>query len=400
MSIISIETVLPAPSRAVYDCFANSGLMRVWFSDGAHTDPRVGGHWHAYWNNGSWVSGIYSVVEEGHALSFTWCGSGDLAPTQVELNFTEDDGGTLLRIVHHQGAGEGWMEAAAGRERAWEAALVNLRYLLQTGIDRRFALRPMFGFFVGDNDKERAEKLGVPIHHGVVVDGLPEGSPMARAGFQVGDVIVQIGSIEVKDYYAIGRIADTHQAGDTVPVSFYRGPDHKMVELTLAQRPLPPLPDSVGGVVAQLQRTASELGGELDEMIGQLPETVLAHRPGEKEWSITDQLAHLIMSDRSLGWQMWALCGGDGNGTWGGNNEMHLAGLKRVYPTGAEMLAALKRTFQELIGTVEAMPQDAQNNPALFKNAAYILSYFGQHTRSHYDQMRACIESAHAMHVA
>lgn len=400
MSIITIETVLPAAPRAVYDCFANSGLMQVWFSDGAHTDPRVGGHWHTYWNNGSWASGVYSVVEEGRALSFSWCGSGDLGPTEVALTFTEADAGTLLRIVHQQGDDAGWLAAAEARERAWESALVNLRYLLETGIDRRFALRPMFGFFVGANDKDRAEKLGVPVHHGVVVDGLPEGSPMARAGFQVGDVIVQIGSVEVNDYYAIGRIADTHHAGDTVPVSFYRGPNHQTVELTLAQRPLPPLPDTIGGLVAQLQRTAAELGSELDELVGHLPETVMEYRPGENEWSITDQLAHLIMSDRSLGWQMWALCGGDGNGTWGGNNEMHLAGLKRVYPTGAEMLAALKRTFQELIGMVEAIPQAAQDNPALFKNVAYILSYFGQHTRSHYDQMSACIESAHVMHVA
>src|SRR4051794_40519699 len=116
------------------------------------------------------------------------------------------------------GSGVEWAEAVDKIKSIWEDGLENLESVLQTGVDLRFARRPMFGLSAADvlND-EIAARLGVPVKEGLVLTGLADGMAAVKAGFQKDDVLVEFGGAEIPNFQALGVALQAHRAGDKVP---------------------------------------------------------------------------------------------------------------------------------------------------------------------------------------
>jgi S1-C subfamily serine protease len=99
-------------------------------------------------------------------------------------------------------------------------------------------LRPSLGISPLSIGPDLAEQIGLPADSGVLIQRVLPGGAAQRAGlhggtqkaylgntpiYLGGDLIVAIDSQEVTNTQDISDIMDTHQAGDTVMITFYRG---------------------------------------------------------------------------------------------------------------------------------------------------------------------------------
>jgi hypothetical protein len=72
--------------------------------------------------------------------------------------------------------------------------------------------------------------------NGVLLAGVREGSPAAKAGIQKGDVIVKFGEYEVKNLQDMTIALREHAPGDTVAVDYLRGGKRASVTVVLTKR--------------------------------------------------------------------------------------------------------------------------------------------------------------------
>jgi uncharacterized protein YndB with AHSA1/START domain len=129
------EVLLPAPREAVFDMFVVPERLVLWLGISADLEPRPGGRFRFEVVPGQFCEGRYVTVERPARLVVTWGwtdpGMG-LPPgtSRVEVELSEDEGGTRLRLVHRRLPGElrpihdeGWTrflarlaDVAAGRD--------------------------------------------------------------------------------------------------------------------------------------------------------------------------------------------------------------------------------------------------------------------------------------------
>lgn len=125
-----------APRERVCDAFLSASELRLWMCPRGMTvaeasaDPRVGGRWgiamQARDGSRFVVGGEYREVARPERLVFTWQWEGGPMPglqTLVEVTFTAQEGGTLVRMRH-----SGFPAAAAreGHAQGWNATLNKL----------------------------------------------------------------------------------------------------------------------------------------------------------------------------------------------------------------------------------------------------------------------------------
>jgi S1-C subfamily serine protease len=110
--------------------------------------------------------------------------------------------------------------------------------------------RPSLGIASLAIGPDLAEQIGLPADYGVLVQKVIPGGAAERAGlhggaqqaylgntpiYLGGDLIVGIDNERVTSPQDISEIMDRHQAGDSVTVTFYRGPRKMSVKLTLGE---------------------------------------------------------------------------------------------------------------------------------------------------------------------
>jgi putative serine protease PepD len=82
--------------------------------------------------------------------------------------------------------------------------------------------------------------LGVAIStaaDGVRLSEVRTGTPAARAGLQVGDVVTAIDGRRVRQASALGSAIDAHKPGDTVTLTYLRNGKTRTATVTLGERP-------------------------------------------------------------------------------------------------------------------------------------------------------------------
>jgi len=110
--------------------------------------------------------------------------------------------------------------------------------------------RPSLGIASLAIGPDLAEQIGLPADYGVLVQKVVPGGAAERAGllggtqqaylgntpiYLGGDLIVAIDGDQVTSPQDVSEIMDRHQAGDSVTVTFYRGPRKMTVKLTLGE---------------------------------------------------------------------------------------------------------------------------------------------------------------------
>lgn len=397
---LTFEQTVPAPPDAVYHAFTNSSALREWLADMATTVPRQGGRFYVAWNDGFYAAGSFLTLQPHEEIAFSWQGRGQPAPVTVRVSLApEGEAGTrVLLRVEGFGEGETGDVTAAATEKDWRASLENLASVLGTGEDLRFTRRPMLGIMVGEFNEKVAAELGVPVTAGIRLDGLVEGMGAAAAGLQAGDVVVAIGDSDVSDWPTLAAALSGQRAGDTVEVTYYRGPEKQSTAMTLSGRPIPQLPATLKELADAARERFRQIAVELDSFFEGVGDSAALFKPGPDEWSAAEVLAHILQGERYRHFWLAELAGGhEGwHDDWGGNVHAQVAATVRAYPTVNALLDELKRHHLETVAFIEQMPAEFANRRGSFWRLAYELLDTPLHHREHLEQMRAAIEQAPA----
>jgi len=160
---------------------------------------------------------------------------GGLIQTDAAIN-PGNSGGPLLdsqgRVV---GINTAIYQGTTGLGFAVPINLANdvVRQVLTTGVVRRAYL----GINYQDIEPEIAEYYRLPVREGVIVTTVAPGSPAARAGMAVGDIITAFGREEIDTGGDLRRLLRTTPPGTTVPVTVVRASGRVQLDVRLGEAP-------------------------------------------------------------------------------------------------------------------------------------------------------------------
>jgi uncharacterized protein YndB with AHSA1/START domain len=395
---ISFEQKIAASPAQVYHALTNATLLREFTCQVATTDPKTGGRVYMTWDNGYYMAGEFTRLEEHKAISYTWQGKGDPGQTSVEIRLEEQPGGTLLQLDHLGiGSGPAWETSAAEFKKGWQHALENLVSILETGEDIRITKRPMIGILYANQDEAAFKEAGVTVKEGVLLGGVIDGLSAQKSGLQKNDLIVEIDGKALKGWDDLGPILQAHRAGDQLATVFFRGSEKHSITLTLAPRPLPAIPATVAELAAAVKKTYAAMNTQLEQVLGGITEYEASYKPGENQWCVKEVLAHLILGERYAQGFIIELLGSQERQADGfsDNEQYYIQALLVAYPTLPDMWAELKREYEIVQGIVERIPTDfPQRLKSSYWRIAYQLLQPNYHLNDHLGQMRACIVSA------
>jgi len=133
------------------------------------------------------------------------------------------------------------------------------------------------GIVGGPMTGDMAEIAGVK--RGVVIRGLTEGSPAAKAGLQAGDVITSVDGKDIVDPGALVEIVRTRKAGDVLRVVYYRMGRRLDANVRLGSRPpeagrpgegrMPGAPDEFPGVAPEMRKYLEGMRPQIEEWLKQ-----------------------------------------------------------------------------------------------------------------------------------
>ena len=96
--------------------------------------------------------------------------------------------------------------------------------------------RVYLGVSILDLTPELRAHFGAPKDAGVMISEVRPESPAARAGIQVGDVLIRIGGDRVERFRDVTRAVADHKKGDKVDVELFRDHATKKLSVTLEER--------------------------------------------------------------------------------------------------------------------------------------------------------------------
>ncbi len=108
-----------------------------------------------------------------------------------------------------------------------------VRALIDTGVVKRGFL----GVSVSQIDRTRADALKIPVAEGARIERIEPGSAAEAAGLKVGDVIVKVGDVDIKNVGDLTRALAQYGPGMKVKAEFYRNGQKQSADITPAERP-------------------------------------------------------------------------------------------------------------------------------------------------------------------
>jgi len=394
---LSFKKSIQAPVSEVFRAFTNATALREWLCDVATISPYENGRLYLAWNNGYFACGEYSSVKQAEEVTFTWCGKNDPARTQVIVSMVSVGGKTQLELIHSGiGSDSEWIKTKEELLRIWETGLGNLVSILETGEDLRITLRPMMGITISEFNDEVARKLGVPVTQGVRLDDVLDGMGAKDAGLITDDVIVAIADKEVKDWASLADALQHQQSGDRVEVGFFRGSKKMTTTMELSSRPMPEIPADQKGLAEIVSEKFREIESQLEDIFADVTESEASYKPGPEDWSVKENLAHLIHGERFTQNWIYQLLGGHEQfaDDWGGNPYASVAATVAVYPTLLDLQEEYKRGMAETVSLLEHLPEDFIARKGSYWRVAYSFLEDSTHFNSHVEQIRKLIIEA------
>jgi uncharacterized protein YndB with AHSA1/START domain len=393
----TFERTVPAAPKEVYRALTTNSALRDWLCNTADVDPRTGGRIYLWWDTGYYTAGVFTSVTRDASLAFTWRGPNDPEAAEVSIELSPQGEATGVTVTHSpsDSAHEG-TESADKIKAIWESGLENLESILQSGVDLRFVRRPMFGLSGADMlTDELAAQLGVPVKEGMHLIALVEGMGAHNAGLQKHDVVVSLAGHDITNFQALTVALQSHQAGDKVPVVYYRGPDKHTVTMELVKRPAADIPETPEGVATVARTLYEQVDAEMDKVFEGATEAEAGYRPGPDEWNAREIVCHLMALERDT--QMWITTlveDVDILQAFHTNENVRIKSLAGAYPTIPALLAELKRNEALTIAMIEALPPEAVARKHLFRQISQWLTSFDIHTRQHIAEIANLLQAA------
>lgn len=139
---IDIQLLIAKSPDKVYEAWVVPDLLERWLALKANVQPKIGGAYELFWDldnlacDSTQGCRITELVPN-RELSFDWKGTREHAAvmggkTSVFVRFEPQESGTLLRFTHTGwGTGAQWQKARRWQAQAWQAALENLKNMLE-----------------------------------------------------------------------------------------------------------------------------------------------------------------------------------------------------------------------------------------------------------------------------
>jgi uncharacterized protein YndB with AHSA1/START domain len=392
---ITVNQTIQAPIAQVYSAFTERDPLKKWLSDDADIRAAVGGHLLLTWQGGPHVTGVYTALEKNEHVAFTWRGANDSHATTVDVHLKAIGAATQVE-VSHSGFAPNTDADLDSIQREWDKRLNVLQSTLENGEDIRITHRVIIGIIPADFNADIGAKLGVPAKEGARVGSLVPGYSAAAAGLQADDVIVEVNGQAVTDQTPIGIQVRANKPGDLVDVTYYRGGEKHTIPVTLKGYPVPDQVSTFAGLADRLQAAYSQIDDTLSALFASASEAEAAHKTAPKEWSANEVMAHLIMSER---WQHNALgCMMDmpeAEG-WSCNHVARIRAITTIYPTGADLLAELRRDHAETVALTRHIPDDVNARKSVLWQMNFQVDGMNAHTQQHIEQIRAALAAAKA----
>ena len=110
------------------------------------------------------------------------------------------------------------------------------RYVAETLISHQKVQHPFLG--IAYYTSTAAIQNGTPFSGpGVLVHRVSPNTPAAKAGFQVGDILVAIDGVSIDNGETLGGLIQVHKVGDTITCTVRRGGQTLTLQATLVERP-------------------------------------------------------------------------------------------------------------------------------------------------------------------
>lgn len=391
---IKLKRAIAQPAREVYRALTRTSVVRAWLCDAAQIDARKGGRVYVYWNDGYYATGYFTAADPDKKIAFTWQGQDEPETSRVQITLKEKKGQTALTLIHRTGAGKAWAEATKDLEAGWASALENLQSVLETGEDLRIVRRPMLGITnMSELDADGAAKLGVPVKQGIRIGGTVEGMGAHTAGLRTDDVVIGIGKTKLARFPHIAVALQQQQAGDTVPVTFYRGAEKMTLPMTLSRRPLPALPATAAELAEQVRQAYARDDAEIAKLFEGVSEAEAGRRPEPNEWSAKEVLTHLITSERGTTDFISQIVTDTVPWFDDFDNDVNArpASLLKVYPTVSALRSALQQAEAETVALAESLPAEFLARKRGYWQVCFSLLQGPSHVVQHLDQIRNAI---------
>lgn len=397
MTKVTEEVSVLVPVKQTYRAFTNSTSLREWLCDVATVEPHPNGRMYLWWRGDFYSSGHYLELDENKCVRFRWFSNIDSGPTEVTVSVSEKEGRTLVRLEHEIPDDPAWVDKAEPFRENWAESLRNLKSVLETGVDLRFAERPMLGIMLGDFTEEQAKALNIPVHDGLRLDGVVAGMGAQRSGLQKDDVIVEMAGHPIRnDANSLPVAIAGKKGGDHIEVLIYRGPEKKIIDLELSKRPMTEVPFDPKELEARA-RTLYEAGlAEVEQCFEGVTDAQAMAKSNPDEWSALEVVAHLIHGERFNQIVLTGLIDGyepvtDGFGT---NIDAQVAATVKANSSVALMLSALRRTVEETLAYAALLPEEFVANKGSYYRFGFGLLQPNFHLTGHTQQIKNAISAA------
>lgn len=394
---LTFTRVIDAPSEDVYYAFATAQGWRDWMCDSARFEARAEGSYQLAWANGWYAAGTVRELMKPEKVTLMWFGKDDPGPTEVTVNLKIMGDGTQVELRQSGfGQGEDWEKCLEEARKGWQEGLENLESIFSTGEDLRIIRRPMLGIAPNIFNEEIADELGVPVKKGVRIDQALDGMGAKHAGLQSDDVIVEMCGQAIEGGADFTAALRGKQAGDVIPVVFYRGSEKISVDMELSRRPIEKFPLDPVAMAKRLRDIDEEIINELSELLEGVSETEAEFNPGPEVWSVKETLAHLITSEQLAQFGITELiCDAQREFSSGYDNvRAHFTAVLKVTPTIPELIDRLKACKEETATLLELAEELKARKGVLWSYYLEVLPFPGFHERAHMEQMAASIEAA------
>jgi len=390
---MQVEQQVGAKPAAVYYAFTNNTALSEWLCGFALVHPNPGQNLYLLWQDGYYAAGSYTEVVENERLRFTWRGKDEPAASEVTVVLAPAGGGTRVTVTH-SGLPDGSADAQRSR---WASALENLASTLETGIDLRYARRPMLGVFIDEVSEDLAARVGLPDRRGIALTGVLDGMSAQRAGLGRDDVLLAIDGQETPDFFSLGAVMSSKQAGDTVRVTYFRDGARHTMPLMLMPPPIQEVPAAPADLAAEVERHYAEGLAKLEAFLDGVSEGEADFLPGAGEWSVRQTLGHLIANERDNHPRASITAAGlrePEDGFWN-NSLLRILPILESYPTLPELAAELRRCMAQTVSMLRHLPPEFLERKASYRRLAVdLLEYAAHHINEHFDQMERALAAA------
>ncbi|HUN23810.1 MAG TPA: PDZ domain-containing protein [Anaerolineales bacterium] len=382
--VVLAQRTIPASPQFIFDYFVNNQNLRHWLCDYAMVEPHVNGRVMLRWNEGGEIYGKFKEYNRPNRIVIS------LPKGAIEVDLLDTVDGTRI-TVQRTGATD-----PDRTLREWNDALETLATILDSGLDLRRLRSPMLGFYAEPITAEAARSSGKADQDGLDLQMIFADSPAANAGLQANDVLIAVDGKRLHSMEDLGAVLRAKEAGDLVHLQFVRHLETHETTAILQARTAPQIPPSKEALYAKIKHLNDDSMWLLAEAVDGISEAQARHQPAPNEWSVSQVVAHLILTEWNESDTAVLIARGEApnESFWVGQDSLRLQSVI----DGARNLDGLLQTLRQAHRAKEALilhvPEQILQYRDRWASFCYAISDEVGHNSIHLDQIRACIRIA------